>query len=129
MVINTRTERVSTVQDVVDLQTVAPLELEALWRRETELWRERLFWDASDRIAALQRVFERRGAAGVALRVGSRVAGYAYYVVSGRLGVLAGLDVARHEAPAGAGEALLQAALRRLAPTRRDAHRKPVSLL
>ena len=59
-------------------------------------------------------MFERRGASGVALRVGSRVVGYAYYVVSGRLGVLAGLDVARHEAPAGAGEALLQAALRNL---------------
>ena len=114
MVTHTRPERAFTVQYVVDLQTVSPFELEALWRRDAQLWRERLFWDASDRIAALRRAFERRAAAGVALRVGARVVGYAYYVVSGRLGVLAGLDIARQEAPAGAGEALLQAALQAL---------------
>lgn len=39
------------VKHIIDLQTVVPAELEGLWQRETQLWRERLFWDVSDRFA------------------------------------------------------------------------------
>jgi ribosomal protein S18 acetylase RimI-like enzyme len=102
------------VKHVVDLQTVLPAELEELWQREEQLWRERLFWDVSDRIAMLRRVFARRGVQGVALRIGRRTVGYAYYVISGRLGVLAGLDLAPDGAAVHAGPTLLYAAMQAL---------------
>lgn len=81
------------MKHVIDLQMVVPAELETLWQREIRLWRERLCWDISDRVATFKRVLERRGVQGVALRIGTRTVGYAYYVISGHLGVLAGLDV------------------------------------
>jgi ribosomal protein S18 acetylase RimI-like enzyme len=76
---------------VVDLSAVRPVELEELWQREEQLWRERLFWDVSDRLAALGRVVQRGDLSGKAVRVGGRIAGYAYYVLRGHLGVIADL--------------------------------------
>ena len=102
------------MQHVIDLQTVVPAELEGLWQREVQLWRERLFWDVSDRIATFRRVLERRGVRGVALRIDAQTVGYAYYVISGRLGVLAGLDIAPNWAGPEAGEPLLKAAIHAL---------------
>lgn len=102
------------MKHIVDLQTVLPAELEGLWQREGQRWRERLFWDVSDRVATLRRVLARRGVQGVALRIGTRTVGYAYYVISGRLGVLAGLDIAPEGAAADAGETLVQAAIHAL---------------
>ncbi len=93
---------------VIDLQMVVAADLEALWEREVRIWRERLFWDISERIATLRRFIERRGVQGVALRSGARTVGYAYYVLSGSLGVLAGLDIAPDEVGAEGKEALLQ---------------------
>ena len=94
---------------VIDLQTVVPAALEGLWQREVQLWRERLFWDVSERIDTFRRVLERRGVRGVALRIGAHTVGYAYYVISGHLGVIAGLDIAPGWAGTDAGETLLKA--------------------
>lgn len=109
------------MKHLINLQTVVPAELEGLWQREVQLWREQLFWDVSDRFAAFKRVLERRGVQGVALRIGTRIVGYAYYVISGRLGVLAGLDLSPDWVGTDAAETLLQAsihALRQHDPTR-----------
>ncbi|ETW98905.1 MAG: hypothetical protein ETSY2_42005 [Candidatus Entotheonella gemina] len=57
---------------------------------------------------------ERRGVPGVALRIETRTVGYAYYVISGRLGVLAGLDLSPAWAGTEAAETLVQAAIHRL---------------
>jgi GNAT superfamily N-acetyltransferase len=78
---------------VEDLSSVKPAELERLWQREEQLWRERLFWDVSDRLATLQRVVQRGGLSGKAVRVGARMVGYAYYMIGGHLGVIANLVV------------------------------------
>lgn len=102
------------VQQVIDLQMVAPAELEGLWQREIQLWRNRLFWDVSDRVDTLRWVLQRRGVQGVALRIGARTVGYAYFVVSGRLGVLAGLDMTPDGASAGAGAPLVLAVMQAL---------------
>jgi GNAT superfamily N-acetyltransferase len=75
----------------MDLSAVRPVELEELWQREEQLWRERLFWDVSDRLAALGRVVQRGDLSGKAVRVGGRIAGYAYYMLRGHLGVIADL--------------------------------------
>jgi GNAT superfamily N-acetyltransferase len=78
---------------VVDLSAVRPAELEGLWQREEQLWRERLFWDVSDRLAALRRVVQRGDLSGKAVRVGARIVGYAYFVIVGHLGVISSLAV------------------------------------
>jgi ribosomal protein S18 acetylase RimI-like enzyme len=78
---------------VVDLSAVSPAELEGLWQREGQLWRERLFWDVSDRLAALRRVVQRGDLSGKAVREGARIVGYSYYVIGGHLGVIANLVV------------------------------------
>jgi len=78
---------------VVELSAVRPAELEGLWQREEQLWRERLLWDISDTLGALRRVVDRGGLSGKALRVDARTVGYAYYVIVGHLGVISGLVV------------------------------------
>ena len=94
---------------VVDLHTVDPAELEGLWQCEGQWWREQLLWDISDTLAALRRVVARRGVPGKAVRVGPQIAGYAYYVIVGRLGVLASLVVSPEWSHRTVGESLLQA--------------------
>lgn len=94
---------------VVDLSTVAPAELEGLWQREEQWWRERLLWDISDGLAALRRVVARRGVPGKVVRVGAQTVGYAYYVVAGHLGVLAGLVVSPECSDPIVGESLVHA--------------------
>jgi len=94
---------------VVDLSTVVPAELEGLWQCERQWWRERLFWDISDGLAALRRVVARRGVPGKAVRIGPQTVGYAYYVVVGHLGILSGFVVAPEWSHAAVGESLLHA--------------------
>jgi GNAT superfamily N-acetyltransferase len=92
---------------VVDLSAVRPAELEGLWQREAQLWRERLLWDVSDRLAALRLVVERGDLSGKAVRVGGRIVGYAYYVLDAHLGVIADL-VASPESSTAATAILMQ---------------------
>lgn len=94
---------------VVDLSTVAPAELEGLWQCEAQWWRERLLWDISDGLAALRRVVARCGVPGKVVRLGAQTVGYAYYVVAGRLGILAGLVVSPECSDPMVGESLLHA--------------------
>jgi len=95
-------------QDIVDLSTVAPASLEEHWRYERQWWREQLLWDIADALAALRRVVERRGMPGKAVRVGMQTVGYAYYMITGRLGVLSSLAVLPEWSATTVGESLLQ---------------------
>ena len=99
---------------VVDLSAVAPAELEDLWQCEGQWWREQLLWDLSDALAALRRVVARHGVPGKVVRVGTQTVGYAYYVVAGRLGILAGFMVAPEGSNPMAGESLLHATVEAL---------------
>jgi len=94
---------------VVDLRTVEAAELDDLWQHEVRLWRERLLWDVSDACAARRRVVDRHGLPGKAVRLGARTVAYAYYVIPGRLGVIAGLVVSPDWSSTGVGGTLLQA--------------------
>ena len=94
---------------VVDLCTVTPAELEGLWHHEAQWWREHLLWDISHPLETLRRVIGRRGVPGKAVRVGAQTVGYTYYVISGSLGVLAGLVVTPSWNIPEIGESLLQA--------------------
>lgn len=93
---------------VVDLPTVTPAELDALWQHEVRVWRDRLLWDISDAVAALRRIVERSGLPGKAVQVDARTVGYAYYGVAGHLGVISGLVVAPDWSNTGVGEMLLK---------------------
>jgi ribosomal protein S18 acetylase RimI-like enzyme len=93
----------------VDLSAVTPAELEGLWERTARWWREQLFWDVADTLAALRRVVARRGVPGKAVRVGLQTVGYAYYILGERLGVIADLQVLPAWNSPVVGEALLQA--------------------
>ena len=79
---------------IIDLGSVMPSELEDIWHYEAQWWREHLLWDISHPLAALRRVIERRGVLGKVVRVGTQTVGYAYYVITGNLGILSGLVVA-----------------------------------
>jgi ribosomal protein S18 acetylase RimI-like enzyme len=96
---------------IVDLGTVTPAELEELWHHEAQWWREHLLWDISRPLEALRRVIGRRGVPGKAVRVGLQTVGYTYYVISGSLGILAGLVVTPAWNIPAVGESLLQATL------------------
>jgi len=77
----------------VDLSVARPGELERLWQREIQSWRELLLWDISDSIYWLQRMVERGSIAGKILRDRTEAAGYACYMVDGHLGVISRLVI------------------------------------
>lgn len=93
---------------VVDLCTVESVELVTLWEREIRQWRERLLWDVSGAFAAFRRSVERGGLSGKVVRVDGRAAGYAYYVIAGRLGVLSSPVMSPESGSPGVAERLLQ---------------------
>jgi ribosomal protein S18 acetylase RimI-like enzyme len=93
---------------VVDLRAISSAELEGFWQREAHWWRERLLWDVSDALAAQRRVVGRGGVPGKAVQVGPRTVGYAYYLIAGRLGVIAGLHVLPEWSTPEVGATLLQ---------------------
>jgi len=78
---------------VVDLSRMRPHELKSLWEREVRMWRDKLDWDVSGAIAALERAVDRGGLAGKAVRCGGVTAAYAYYIVEGDRGVISGFAV------------------------------------
>jgi ribosomal protein S18 acetylase RimI-like enzyme len=92
---------------VVDLSIVRPGELERLWQREAQSWRQRLLWDISDSLYRLQRMVERCSIAGKILRNGTGAAGYACYAVAGKLGVISRLAISP-ECDAGEAEILIR---------------------
>ncbi|HJS74226.1 MAG TPA: hypothetical protein VJ921_08075, partial [Vicinamibacteria bacterium] len=79
---------------IVDLDSLRPSELEGFFRRELALWRDRLAWDVSSAISSFRRALERGGVTGKAVRCGSSVAAYGYFLVESNRGVLTGLAVA-----------------------------------
>lgn len=99
---------------IVDLCTVTPTELEALWQCEETFWRQRLLWDISEVLATLRRFVARKGLPGKAVRVDGETVAYASYGSTGSLGFLANLVLMPAWNQAGVGEALLQATLEAL---------------
>ena len=93
---------------VVDLCTVSAADLEDLWQHELCLWRDRLRWNASDALAALRRIVQRRALRGKAVRVHERTVAYTYYGMVGRLGVIGSLVVLPDWSRSGVGGTLLK---------------------
>ena len=95
---------------IVDLVSVDPSELDRLWQREASLWRERLYWEVPDRPAALWRALKSGSVQGKAVRVESRIAGYAYsHIISGQRGVISAFVIAPQWGHTRVGDTLLHA--------------------
>jgi hypothetical protein len=104
-------ERSNSGFQVVDFGGVAAAELDDLWQHEVSLWRDRLLWDRSGIFTACRRALERGGLPGKVVRVGGQAIGYAYYVIAGRVGVIASLVVSPVWGTMAAGEVLLKATI------------------
>ena len=100
---------------IVDLVRVDPAELDDLWQREASLWRERLYWDVPGSPAALWRALKSGSIQGKAVRVESRLVGYAYsHIISGQRGVISAFVIAPQWGHTRVGDALLHALLTEL---------------
>jgi ribosomal protein S18 acetylase RimI-like enzyme len=109
---------------VVDLSIAMPGELERLWQREVQSWRERLLWDISDPLYQLQRMVERGSIAGKILRDGTGAAAYACYIIAGDLGIISRLAISP-ECDTGGAEILIRetvGAVRRAGVSRIEGH-------
>ena len=95
----------------VALADVPSQDLDRLWHYEAQWWQETFLWGIASPLAALRRVVERRGVPGQAVYAGSQAGGYAYYMVTGTLGILSGLVVLPEWRTQAVGETLLQATL------------------
>lgn len=100
---------------VVDLDALRASDLERFFRIELDEWRERLYWDVSGAITAMRRALERRGVRGKAVRCGTTVVAYAYFLVESSRGVVTGLSIAPEWRGTEAGRVLVRAIVRDLA--------------
>jgi ribosomal protein S18 acetylase RimI-like enzyme len=96
---------------VVDLESIRAAELEGLFGQELAQWRDCLYWDVTSAIVALRRAMERSGLQGKAIRSDRCTAGYGYFLVEGRRGVVTGLAVAPEWRQSDAGALLVRALL------------------
>lgn len=102
-------ERALPNLQVVDLARVRSQELKCFWEREVRLWRDKLDWDVSGAMSALERAVDRGGLTGKAIRCGGVLAAYAYYVVEGDRSVISGLVVSPSYRGPQIGTAILDA--------------------
>jgi len=105
---------------VVDFSELRLGELEHLWQREAQSWQKRLLWDVSDPLYRLRRMVERGSIAGKILWDGTAAAGYACFLVAGKLAVICRLFTSP-ECDAAGAEMLIQetvSAIRRTGASR-----------
>jgi ribosomal protein S18 acetylase RimI-like enzyme len=81
--------------DLIDLRRIGSRELEPLLEEETEAWRDELEWEFDKSADLVRRFVDLRALSGSALLVGGQVAGYVYYVVEDRKGLIGDLYVMR----------------------------------
>ena len=96
--------------NIIDLNTVHPIDLDQLWQQESNQWRDQLFWDVPGSSMALVRALRGGSVQGRAVTVGAEVIGYSYYyIVTGNRGVISALVLAPPWRQANIGNALIQA--------------------
>lgn len=74
--------------EIIELSQISGSDLDELLTEEIGVWRERFAWDFRPSADLLRRFTQLRSLLGYALRVGSHVVGYAYFVVEGRKGLI-----------------------------------------
>jgi ribosomal protein S18 acetylase RimI-like enzyme len=85
----------SPVPQIVDLSDLTTADLDPLLAEEIDVWRERFSWDFRPSADLLRRFVQMRALYGCALRLGSEIVGYAYFVCEGRKGLIGDFFVRR----------------------------------
>jgi ribosomal protein S18 acetylase RimI-like enzyme len=85
----------ASLPELVVLSTLTAEEFDLLLEEEIGVWRERFEWDFRPSADLLRRFLQMRSLNGYALRMGSEVIGYSYYVVEGRKGLIGDFYVRR----------------------------------
>ncbi len=76
------------VPGLVDLSHLKAEDLDNLLAEETEVWKDRFAWDFRPSADLLHRFLQIRALSGFALRAGSEIVGYSYYVCEARKGLI-----------------------------------------
>lgn len=74
--------------EVVDLLQVNPLQMRRLFAEEIAVWRRKFRWDFRASVDLLTRYIQMQSLYGYALRAGSHVIGYTYFVSESRKGLI-----------------------------------------
>ncbi len=78
---------------IVDLRQLSSRQIEPLLAEEARHWREELFWDYRASLDLIKKFVDAKSLAGCAVMENGRAAGYAFYVLEDRKGLLGGLYV------------------------------------
>ena len=81
--------------DLVDLRQFTAHDLEPVLREEIASWQEGLEWDFQKSADLVRRFLDVKALSGVALRIRGSVAGYLYYVLEDRKGLIGDLYILR----------------------------------
>lgn len=92
---------------IADLRQMHSHSLEALFQEEIVRWREELSWDYRPSIELIRKFIDSHALAGYAAVENGRPAGYGFYVLEERKGLIGGLFASAHGAQAAVTERLL----------------------
>jgi GNAT superfamily N-acetyltransferase len=97
------------VLQIVELSDITAADLDPLLAEEIEVWRERFNWDFRPSANLLRRFVQIRSLYGCAIRFGSEIVGYAYFVCEGHKALIGDFFVRRPYATAATEMQLLRA--------------------
>jgi ribosomal protein S18 acetylase RimI-like enzyme len=103
---------------VQPLSAVSAAALDDVFEEETQCWLSQLYWDYGPAVQLIRRHVASRSLSGFVLKQDSRVVGYCYYVVSGKMGYLGNTFVKRASASDESYAALLSHGLSTLQGSR-----------
>lgn len=104
---------------IVDLRQLHSRSLEGLFQEETRRWREELHWDYRPSIDLVRKFIDSRALGGYAAIENGQPAGYGFYVLEDRKGLIGGLFVSAHRPQAPVTQRLLTEMLGALRSTPR----------
>lgn len=81
---------------LLDLRQVSSRSLEDLFREEARHWKEELFWDYRASIELIRKFVDSRALGGYVAMEDGHAAGYGFYVLEDRKGLIGGLFVSSH---------------------------------
>ena len=104
---------------ILDLRQVSSRSLEPLFVEEARQWRDELHWDYRPSLELIRKFIDSRALRGAVVMEDDRPAGYGFYVLEERKGLIGGLFVAPHASEPEITRALLQEMLETLWATPR----------
>jgi len=81
--------------EIVELTSLGPEALEALWSEERRYWNERLYWDSEPSTALVRDAVRRRRLPGKVMLAGGKVVGCGYYLIDRNRAVIGSCTVSK----------------------------------